>query len=79
MDPTSQLLLFAFVAVGLVGCSLATGRLGGVAGRPGQRPTGSPVMARPGTSNLGSDHPPLPARGTLAHASRYPESAGAPR
>ena len=78
MDPMSQFLLFAFAAVGLVGCSLAN-RLGGVAGRPGQRPTGSPVMARPGTAGLGSDHSGLPARTALLNASRYPESASAPR
>ncbi|MDB5096437.1 MAG: hypothetical protein JWM80_858 [Cyanobacteria bacterium RYN_339] len=78
MEPMSQLLLFAFVAVGLVGCSLAS-RLGGVAGRPGQRPTGGTVMVRPGTNGLGSEHKAHPARVTLAHAARYPESSGAPR
>lgn len=73
MDPTSQLLMFAFVAVGLLGCSLASKKL---AMNGGER---REVMARPGTSRLGSDHTTVGGRMTLARASRYPESQGAPR
>jgi hypothetical protein len=72
MDPMSQLLMFAFVAVGLVGCSLANNRLA-------ERRTHGGVMTRPGTSRLGSDHTALGARMAVARTPRYPESAGGPR
>lgn len=73
MDPTSQLLMFAFVAVGLVGCSLASKKLVMNAGDRRE------VMARSGTARLGSDHTTLGGRMTLARPSRYPESQAAPR